>query len=174
MNHRLFTTVPLVLLLLVVLSVTSRLAVADIRSFTTVNFLLDGANPSFQIRVICSEAFEVSGVYATVRDPNNSIDIKYTRVVALSNIFGPEFEPPTSWRIGYVPFDPAPGGASTRGYELLSQLEVEKPVGIATGGSFDILGSRSGQNGDETISVAAVVETAPEAENICKIVIVDN
>lgn len=174
MNYRLFSIVPLVLLLLVVLSMASRSAVADIRSFTVVNSPLDGANPTFQIRVICPQPFLVSGLYATIRDPENSIDIRYTTVFALSNIFGPDFAPPFRWSVAHVPFDPAPGAASTRGYELLSQLGVEKPVGIASGGSFDILGSRSGQNGNETVSVAAVVETDSEDDNSCRVVIVDN
>jgi hypothetical protein len=174
MNRHHFAVVPLVLVLLVTLAVTSRPAAAVIRSFTVVNIPLDGADPAFQIRVICTKAFAVSSLYATVRDPDNSIDLHYAPVLALSNIFGPDFVPPTSWQIAHVPFDPAPGAASTEGYELLSQLAVATPVGIATGGSFDLFGSRAGHNGDETMSVAAVVETAPAAANPCQIVIVDH
>jgi hypothetical protein len=149
----------------------------DIRSVKLVNFGLVGGDEFFQIRIFCSEAFQVNGVYATVRDPDGTIDVEYFDVFALGRILGDDFAPPLSWTIQHVDFDPEGGDASTAGYELLSQLEVEKPVGVAHGGSLDIFGLRIssdlGPDSNDTLSVGAVVETAQDSENACNIVIVD-
>jgi len=149
----------------------------DIRSVRLVNFGLVGSDEFFQIRLFCSEAFQVNGVYATVRDPDGTIDVEYFDVFALGGIFGDDFAPPFSWAIQHVDFDPEGGDSSTAGYELLSQLQVEKPVGVAHGGSLDIFGFRTstdlGPDSNDTISVGAVVETAQGPENVCSIVIVD-
>jgi hypothetical protein len=149
----------------------------DIRFVKLVNFGLVGSDEFFQIRIFCSQAFQVNGVYVTVRDPDGTIDIQYFDVLGLSDIFGEGFTPPFSWAIRHVDFDPEGGGSSTAGYELLSQLQVEKPVGIADGGSFDIFGARTsadlGSDSNDTISVGAVVETAQDPDNVCNVVIVD-
>ncbi len=149
----------------------------DIRSVQLVNFGLVGNDEFFQIRIFCSEAFQVNGVYATARDPDGTIDLDYFDVFVLGGIFGDDFAPPFSWAIQHVDFDPESGDSSIAGYELLSQLQVEKPLGVPHGGSLDIFGFRTsadlGPDSNDTISVAAAVETAQDPENVCSIVIVD-
>ena len=141
----------------------------DIRFIKLVDFDISGGTDPFQIRVFCNEAFQVKSVFATVR--GGRLDIAYNDVVALGNIFGETFAPPFGWSIRHTDFDPPSGAPSTRGYELLSQLQVEKPVGIAVGGSLDILGVAAGEG--ERIWVGAVLNTAQDSANICQIVIVD-
>jgi hypothetical protein len=149
----------------------------DIRTVRLVNFGLVGSDEFFQMRIFCSEAFQVNGVYATLRDPDGTLDVEYFDVFSLGGIFGDDFTPPLSWAVQHVDFDPEAGDSSTAGYELLSQLQVEKPVGVAHGGSLDIFGFRTsadlGPDSNDTISVGAVMETAQDPENVCSIVIVD-
>lgn len=145
----------------------------EIRFPSVVNYPLDGTTGGYQVRVFCDRAFQVTGVYSTVRDPEGSVDFTYNSVLALNNIFDSSFTPPTSWAIEHNDFTVVAQPESA-GYELLSQLEVDKPVGIADGGSFDILGTRDPNTGNTTITIGAVVETAQDPENECEIVIVDH
>lgn len=146
---------------------------AKVHSFTETNFLLDGNTQRFQIRVICPEAFELSSLFVTVRDPDSSSQVKFYNTRALGGIMGPGYLPPYGWNIDHVDFGPYNVYRSSTGNEILSQMAVEKPVGIAKGGSFDLFGTRIGGSGNESISIAAIVDTAENSTAACNIAVVD-
>lgn len=143
----------------------------EIRFISMVNEPLDGNSDNFQIRVLCSEAFNINSMYITTRDSSTSVDISYNSVSLLNNVFGAGFAPPTSWRVAHTDFSTI-AAASSGGHELLSNMNVAS-LGVGTGGSFDILGSRSPNTQQTMISVGAVVETVNTPENNCRIVLVD-
>ena len=146
---------------------------AKMHSFTETNFLLDGNTQRFQIRVFCPDAFDLSSLYVTVRDADSSSQVRFFQSTALNGIMGVGYAPPYGWNIDHVDFGPYSVSRRSTGNELLSQMAIEKPVGIAQGGSFDILGTRINGNGNETISIAAVVDTDEASASACKIVVVD-
>jgi hypothetical protein len=145
----------------------------ELRFVKLVNEPLAGMNPLFQIRVICDRAFNLTGLYVTGRDTTAMapVTIEYNDAVALNNIFGPGFGPPTSWEIAHTDTT-AIASATSEGLELLSNMSIQ-PIGIANGGSFDILGTRAPNTRQTLLSIGAVVETDRDPDNVCRIVLVD-
>lgn len=115
----------------------------------------------FAIVLQCRDHFQVKAVYAKVDDPDSPdhrIEVRYFNVFAREDSDNPE-----SWQIDHKDFDPRRGRASLAGYELLSKLEVEKPVGIARGVALVISGEvefSGGSNMDDELTVTAIFESA--------------
>ena len=99
----------------------------ELRFVSIVNEPLDGNNANFQIRVICQDDFNVRSVYATARDPGTSVDITYSRVNLLSNVFGDGFTPPFNWLVAHQDLS-ITVGANSVGYELLSYRHWVSPT----------------------------------------------
>jgi hypothetical protein len=131
---------------------------------------LAGVAGSFQVSVDCDRAITIASIYAKVHDPDGLIDISYISVDLVSAPFhsGPL---PNAWSLDFTAHDPGPGVGSTAGYELMSHLQVDTPVGIPQNARLAILASKANFDGNETIDVGVVYFGAPDA---CSIVIVDN
>ena len=146
----------------------------DIKHVTAGPVAIDFA---FDIRVQCSENFQVKAVYSSVDDPDNDIDIRYiapppTSTGAMRAVGNFDGTIPKSWEILHAAFfDPA-ASRSESPYELLSQLDPERPIGIPGGGFLQIIGvvESTLDNTNDTLSVGAVVETSQTAT--CSVTII--
>jgi len=146
----------------------------DIKHVTAGPVAIDFA---FDIRVQCSENFQVKAVYSSVDDPDNDIDIRYiapppTSTGAMRAVGNFDGTIPKSWEILHAAFfDPA-ASRSESPYELLSQLDPERPIGIPGGGFLQIIGVAEStlDNTNDTLSVGAVVETSQTAT--CSVTII--
>ena len=96
--------------------------------------------------------------------------MQYTSVSILFDIFMTGMSP-FNWDIRRTIFDPSAGVLSTSGVELLSQMQVESPIGVPEGGRLSLLASKSGLLGNETIDVG-VVYFGPSGA--CSILVIDN
>ena len=129
----------------------------------------DDAFPGFQISVECDKNFLVTSLIATVSDPDSTIDIRYVEAVLLGPGFGFN-QVPTSWKIKHTDLDPS-ASSSQQGFELLSQMEIEIPIGVAANGIFSVLGdvTASTDESNDTIDIGAVVTTSQDAQ--CSVII---
>ena len=93
-----------------------------------------------------------------MNDPDLSIDLIYRQVFAVMD-FGPI---QSFGSFVFVPFDPAAGTDSFRGYELLSQLQMGWPIGMPADGTFFITGTvqSTADESDDVLEVVAIVDTA--------------
>lgn len=133
----------------------------SIRHLTVTNAFIDGF---FSIGVNCSASFQVKAVYGLITGNETFTNVTYTEVTATGDFTGDGFS--SVWRIRHTAFGPARGPESLAPYELLSQLQVELPVGVPGGGFFEVGGIVEGF-APITLSAGAVVETAQAA--LCSI-----
>ena len=124
----------------------------------------DDALTRFQIDVICDKDFLVHALIATVNDPDSTIDIQYDDVNLVGSGFGFN-QVPTSWFIKHVDLNPS-SAESQKGFELLSQMEIERSVGVAANGKFTVFGdvTASTDESDDTIDLGAIVTTSQDAQ----------
>ncbi len=136
-----------------------------IRHITNYGAAIEGLKP-FSIVVSCTENYLVKGLYADVSTTGGStINLVYNQVRAKGDFTDTGI---IFWRMGSTSFDPAIGAESVLPYQLLSQMNVNHPVGIPAGGLFIIDGAVQSV-GDGSLSIGAVVLTS--GTSVCSTVV---
>ncbi len=136
-----------------------------IRHITSWGAAIEGLKP-FSIVVSCTENFLVKGLYADVSATGGStIDVVYDQVRAKGDFTGTGI---IFWRMGSTSFDPTIRAESVLPYQLLSQMNVNHPVGIPAGGLF-VIDAAVQSVGHGFINVGAVVVTS--GTSVCSTVI---
>ena len=135
-----------------------------IQHVTNYGAAIEGLKP-FSIVVTCTENYLVKGLYADVSTTGGTINLVYNQVRAKGDFTDTGI---TFWRMGSTSFDPAIGAESVLPYQLLSQMNVNHPVGIPAGGLFIIDGAVQSV-GDGSLSVGAVIMTS--GTSVCSTVV---
>lgn len=150
---------------------STALSMRELRFVPISNFVLDGDNAGFQIRVICDDAFDMRSLIITARDATRSVRVRYNGARILSNPFGSALTPPSGWTVAHSDYSVSVGSNSA-GDELLSSMEIPS-LGIPRNASFDIFGDRSPNTNVTTLTIGAAVETTIDPDNECRVVVVD-
>ncbi len=143
----------------------------ELRFVEKPNFVLDGNTPSFQVRLICKEPFEVQSYIVTPRDPSSRVRVKFYKAMQLANPFSGGLTPPYGWNIAHQDFSLFALRASN-GAELLSNMNI--PQLAMAGTSFDLFGTRSPNTHQTTLTLGAVVKTKEKPGNKCGFTVIDH
>jgi len=127
---------------------------------------LSDSGEYFQLAVTCDKNFLLHTLIATVYDPDSNVNISYDRALLMGGGFGFN-QAPHTWHIDVVNTY-HPGNMDNKGYELLSDMKIDKPVGVAAGGSFHIGGFVNSSTDKSTINIGAFVTTSQDA--VCTII----
>ena len=131
--------------------------VPQVQSEEVMSVPLTGFTSQFSIRFQCASPCTVTSVYVKTHDPDGVLDVNYYSCSMLGSFTG---------LIEHFDFDPAPALSNQDGFELLSNLQVDAPVGVADGATLVFGVNKNAFDGNETIDVGVVYYGLPHAGSI--------